>query len=145
MQPAPVAARAAAAATGHVLPAGIDAALVPLLGLEGVDAMGGLGAVGGRVATYLRLLGVFIEAHQHDGQALRQLVQEQQAEAAGRLAHRLRGSAATLGLVDVETAAAELENAIDSGIVWAGLSPLSDAVWQALGVVVPALRAALAR
>ena len=145
MQPAPVAARAAAAATGHVLPAGIDAALVPLLGLEGVDAMGGLGAVGGRVATYLRLLGVFIEAHQHDGQALRQLVQEQQAEAAGRLAHRLRGSAATLGLVDVETAAAELENAIDSGIVRAGLSPLSDAVWQALGVAVPALRAALAR
>jgi two-component system, sensor histidine kinase and response regulator len=151
LQPAPAAQAAPPApvvsAAAHRLPppAGVDDALLPLLGLEGVDAMGGLGSVGGRVATYLRLLGVFIDAHQHDGQALRDLVQDQQAEAAGRLAHRLRGSAATLGLVDVETAAAGLEHAIDRGDAGASLAPLSEAVWQALGATVPALRAALAR
>ena len=126
------------------VPAGIDPALVPLLGLEGIDALGGLGAVGGRVATYRRLLGVFIDAHQGDGQAVGQLLHDDEAEAAGRLAHRLRGSAATLGLVDVETAAAGLEAAIDRGERGPGLSPLSDAVQRALVITVPALRTALA-
>ena len=127
----------------RLAPPGIDAAMLPLLGLEGVDAMGGLSAVGGRVATYLRLLRVFIDAHQHDGTALRQLVHDQQAEAASRLAHRLRGSAATLGLVDVETTAAGLESAIDRGDHGPELSPPSDAVWLALGATVQALRTAL--
>lgn len=82
---------------------------------EGIDPDAGLAAVGGRVAVYERLLGVFLRAH--DGDGLRIV----QAFAAGAgdggaadpraLAHRLRGSAATLGLVAVEQAAAAVEHA----------------------------------
>jgi two-component system sensor histidine kinase/response regulator len=143
-RPAAAASPAAPALQSTPLPAEIDAALGPLLGLEGVDALGGLGAVGGRVATYRRLLGVFIEAHQDDGRALGALLQDNEAEAAGRVAHRLRGSAATLGLVDVETAAAGLEASIDRGDRGAGLLPLCGAVQQALATTVPALLRALA-
>ncbi|MEN9631560.1 MAG: hypothetical protein RJA10_4788 [Pseudomonadota bacterium] len=124
--------------------AGIDPALRPLLGLEGVDALGGLGSVGGRVATYRRLLNVFIDAHQADGQALEALLHDNEAEAAGRVAHRLRGSAATLGLVDVETAAARLESGIDRGDRGAVLAPGCAAVQEALAAAVQALRTALA-
>jgi two-component system, sensor histidine kinase and response regulator len=142
--PAVPAAPVARATPAAPSPAGIDPALMPLLGLEGIDALGGLGAVGGRVATYRRLLGVFIDAHQGDGQALGSLLRDDEAEAAGRLAHRLRGSAATLGLVDVETAAAGLESSIDRGDRGAVLAPWCDAVQQALTTTVPALRTALA-
>lgn len=125
-------------------PGGVDAALAPLLGLDGLDAIGGLGSVGGRVATYRRLLGVFIDAHRDDGRALQQFINDGQAEAAGRMAHRLRGSAATLGMVDVEGAAAGLESAIDRGERGAGLARLADAVAASMSTIVPALRTALA-
>lgn len=125
-------------------PQGLDARVAPLVGLEGVDALGGLGAVGGRVETYLRLLGVFITAHQSDGAALLQALRDDDAGSAGRVAHRLRGSAATLGLVDVETAAATLENDIDHGRDPTHLASVAAAVDQALASTVQQLRGALA-
>lgn len=128
--------------------AGVSPGLAPLVGLEGVDAVGGLASVGGRVETYRRLLGVFVDTHQGDGQALLQGVQQGDLDAAARLAHRLRGSAATLGLVEVETAAAALEMAIEHGAparAAASLQPLAAAVGQALDSTVPAVRDALLR
>ena len=119
--------------TRPVLPAGLDGRMVPLFGLEGVDALGGLASVGGKVEVYRRLLGVFVKTHAGDGAAMRQRVLAGDAEAAGRLAHRLRGSAATLGLIDVETAAAALESAIDSADLEVSLTMLADAVHASLG------------
>lgn len=139
MQPAQKPDLQAAAAA----PQAVDARMAPLVGLEGVDAMGGLGAVGGRVETYLRLLGVFIGAHQSDGPALLQALHDGDSASAGRVAHRLRGSAATLGLVDVETAAATLENDIESGRGEAQLVTLAAAVDQALAATVQQLHGAL--
>ena len=128
--------------------AGVSPALAPLVGLEGVDAIGGLASVGGRIDTYRRLLGVFVDTHQGDGQALLQCLQQGNLDAAGRLVHRLRGSAATLGLVDVETTAAALEMAIDRDAPAgspAKLHPLATAMDQALAATVPTVRAALLR
>ena len=128
--------------------AGVSPGLAPLVGLEGVDAVGGLASVGGRVDTYRRLLGVFVDTHHGDGHDLLQHVQQGRLDAAGRLAHRLRGSAATLGLVEVETAAAAVEMAIEQGApadTRAALQPLAAAVGQALDTTVPAVRAALLR
>lgn len=128
--------------------AGVSPSLAPLVGLEGVDALGGLASVGGRISTYRRLLGMFVDTHQGDGQDLLQCLQQGDLDAAGRLAHRLRGSAATLGLVDVETTAAALEMAVDRDTAAgspATLHALATAMDQALAATVPAVRAALLR
>jgi CheY-like chemotaxis protein/HPt (histidine-containing phosphotransfer) domain-containing protein len=90
-----------------------DDRLSPLLGLDGLDAAGGLASVGGRVAVYRRLLAVFAATHQGDGAQLRQLLSQGDTVSASRLAHRLRGSAATLGLIDIEVSAGALERALD--------------------------------
>lgn len=116
----------------------------PLLGLEGVDALSGLASVGGRPAVYRRLLRVFIETHAGDGAHLTRLLQAGDAAAAGSLAHRLRGSAATLGLIDIEVAAAALEGAIDNPTPDAPLGLLSQAVTQSLQGTLDRLRQALA-
>ena len=121
-----------------------DELLAPLLGLEGVDAVGGLGAVGGKVQVYRRLLHVFINTHCGDGARLRQLLRDADSDAVSRLAHRLRGSAATLGLVDIETAAAALEQAIDEPGQPVPVDLLAQAVEDCLADTLDQLRAALA-
>ena len=140
---APPPAPSVAVAAPQALPPGLDVRMVPLFGLEGVDALGGLASVGGKVDVYRRLLGVFVKTHEGDGAAMRQLVLADDTQAAGRLAHRLRGSAATLGLIDVETAAAALESAIDSADLEVSLSLLADGVHAALANTLRQLRAVL--
>ena len=104
----------------------------PLLALEGLDAMGGLSSVGGRPELYRRLLTLFVDTHRLDGARLHELVDQRRFDEAGALAHRMRGSSATLGLVDVETACAALEHGLDGpdGPALAGL--LAQDVAQAL-------------
>ena len=120
-----------------------DAALAPLFGVEGIDAARGLAAVGGRAAVYRRLLRVFADTHAGDGALLRAQVDGGDTAAAAALAHRLRGSAATLGLVDVETTAGALESAIDDGAAPATLPPRVHEVDQALAATLAGLGAAL--
>lgn len=118
--------------------------LQPLLGLDGLDVLAGLAAVGGKPEVYRRLLQVFGQTHGGDGRALQGLLQQGERAAAGRLAHRLRGAAATLGLVDVESAAAALEAALDRDAgAAAGLQPLLDELMQALDQGLQRLHAAL--
>lgn len=124
--------------------AGDGATVQPLLGIEGLDALRGLSAVGGKPAVYRRLLQVFIDTHAGDGALLGQQLSQQQGAEARALAHRLRGSAATLGLVEVEAAAGTLESAIDDGADAAALPPLAQALVGALDEVLRSLRGALA-
>ena len=63
------------------------------------------------MAVYQRLLGIFLRCHDGDGERIAAELGAGQADAARALAHRLRGSAATLGLVGVEQAAAAVEHA----------------------------------
>ncbi|MFT3816357.1 MAG: response regulator [Rubrivivax sp.] len=130
--------------TAAPVAAGLDLQpLQPLLGLDGLDALAGLAAVGGRPEVYRRLLQVFGQTHGGDGRALQGLLQQGERAAAGRLAHRLRGAAAALGLVDIETAAAALEAALDRDAAAAMLQPLLDALTQALDQGLQRLHAAL--
>jgi CheY-like chemotaxis protein len=136
----------AAVASAPPVAAGLDLQpLQPLLGLDGLDALVGLAAVGGRPEVYHRLLQVFGQTHAGDGLALQSLLQQGERAAAGRVAHRLRGAAATLGLVDIETAAAALEAALDRDGTAAGglLQPLLDELMQALGQGLQRLHAVL--
>ena len=86
-----------------------------LRGVEGIDAGGGLAAVGGRAAVYRRLLGVFCRTHHDDAARLAACVERGDLAGARDLAHRIRGGAATLGLVDIELTAADVESTLDAG------------------------------
>lgn len=93
-----------------------DADLAALQGVPGLDAARGLAAVGGRVAVYRRLLALFVEKHADDGRQIDRLLAGQRVAEAAALAHRLRGAAATLGLVEVETAVQALDDALDEAL-----------------------------
>lgn len=141
---------APAAGDGAPTSDGVDERMAPLLGLDGLDAAGGLASVGGRVTVYRRLLAVFAATHQGDGAQLQLLLSQGDPVSAGRLAHRLRGSAATLGLVDIEEAAGALERVLDGwepeGARLPSASPavLAQAVDDALAASLQRLRLALA-
>ncbi|MCA0244364.1 MAG: response regulator [Proteobacteria bacterium] len=130
---------AAAAAPGPDLQA-----MHPLLRLPGLDAVAGLAAVGGKPEVYCRLLRVFAQTHGGEGREVQRQLQLGDHAAARMLAHRLRGAAATLGLVDIDTASGALEGAIDRGdVAPAVLQPLTDDLIQALEQGLQRLRAAL--
>ncbi len=129
----PAAAPGAPARPAPAAAATVPQGLQPLLGLDGLDPVAGLAAVGGRPEVYRRLLRVFGETHGGDGQALQDLLQRGEHAAAGQLAHRLRGAAATLGLVDIEATVSALETALNQpGAAAAALQSLLDALRQAL-------------
>ncbi len=97
-----------------------------LRGVEGIDAGGGLAAVGGRAAVYRRLLGVFCRTHHDDAARLAACVERGDLAGARDLAHRIRGGAATLGLVDIELTAADVESTLDVGRPAPATIPVSD-------------------
>lgn len=134
----PGCASVAAAAPEAVLPPGLAA----VAACDGVDVTRGLAAVGGREAVYRRLLGVFVASHAADGTRAVEHLRAGQAVEAGMLVHRLRGSAATLGLVDVEGAAAGLEEALHAGR--ADCAALANTLAATLADTVRSMQAALA-
>jgi len=80
--------------------------------IPGVDAEAGLRAVRGRVASYRRLLGTFVEQHARDDEAITAALGNGQIHEATQLAHALKGAAGTLGLADIHGAAAKLNEAL---------------------------------
>lgn len=128
----------AGAVQAPVLPPG----LATVAACDGIDATRGLAAVGGRESVYRRLLGVFVASHAGDGSEAAEHLRAGRAAEAGMLVHRLRGSAATLGLVDVEGAAAGLEEALHAGRT--DCAALANALTAILADTVRSVRAALA-
>lgn len=132
-------------ATGRPVPAGDDdgaALLAALRQLPGVDPDAGLAAVGGRVAIYRRLLGVFIDSHAAEAERAAELFEAGRPDQARSLAHRLRGSAATLGLTDVERAAALVEHPAPAALPTQWRSDVAT-LRVALAAAVTGLRSAL--
>ena len=81
----------------------------------GLDTAVGLLSVGGRVASYRRVLMMFIEHHADDLARIRAALAEGNRDEARRLAHSLKGVAATLGAEPLRVAALTLEMAFKSG------------------------------
>jgi len=96
-------------------PAG-DALVVP-----GIDVAAGLKCVGGRMGTYRRLLDMFVEHHARDVPAIRAALAAGQGEEARRLAHSLKGAAASLGAGELRERALAVETAVRAGQTGAGL------------------------
>ena len=92
--------------------------------IVGLDAESGLHVVRGRIGSYRRLLGKFLDSHAADVAAIRQALTDEQREEARRLAHSLKGAAGTLGAVALQKMAAGLEAAVKEGQTSVMLEPL---------------------
>jgi HPt (histidine-containing phosphotransfer) domain-containing protein len=135
----PVAASAEAA--GPSLPAE-DAVQAQLAAIPGLDVATGLKYLGGRVASYLRVLHMFAGNHGDDIATLRERLAGGNIAEARRLAHSLKGMAGTLGAHRLHRLAAELEQTLASDGTAASIGQLCDATEQELGELT---RAVLAR
>ena len=95
--------------TSGVLPAGLPAAFAHIPGL---DCAAGLHYVGGRTTLYLKLLNRQIETREQQLGEIRTALTTGDFATAQRLAHSLKGSSATLGLVTLRQNALTLEQAL---------------------------------
>jgi signal transduction histidine kinase/HPt (histidine-containing phosphotransfer) domain-containing protein/ActR/RegA family two-component response regulator len=83
-----------------------------LADVSGLDVERGLAMLRGDLGKYVRMLGVFVDSHGQDLQRLAKWQAASDFAALGELAHKLKGSAATLGAIRVADAATDLECAV---------------------------------
>jgi len=90
-------------------PARESDAATNLRGVPGLDVDAGLAFVGNSVDVYVRLLNRFVQLHERDVHEM--VLQAQRADHGSlqRLAHAIKGGAATLGLSAVADLARQLE------------------------------------
>ena len=127
-----------------------DALRATLATITGLDVETGLSRVRGKLASYARLLDMFVRDHADDVVALRMCLADGEIADALRLAHTLKGVAATLGADEVRQRALELELAIREWVsevdivaridaVEASLTPLLAAIQNRAGAGAPAV------
>jgi PAS domain S-box-containing protein len=107
--------------------------------LDGFDLKAGLKAVNGNAVLLRRLLLDFATAHGAEGLIIRPALKDGRIEEATRIAHTLKGTAATIGALEVARHAAVLEKMLMGGIGSFSESDSSqciDALARALGQVV---------
>ncbi|WP_310610697.1 response regulator [Limnohabitans sp.] len=86
-----------------------------LIDITGLDINRGLASVRGKLEKYWPLLKEFVQRHADDMVTLKKLLDQHLIEEPNRIAHTLKGSAGTLGLVQIQTAAGRLEAALSTG------------------------------
>jgi PAS domain S-box-containing protein len=111
VQTKPAAEQPAASSAGA---AGDDARMARLAALPGIDLQRGMSVVRGKAQRYLDLANKFVAAHRDDMQRLGELLARHDDEAAVRLAHSLKGAAATLGMDELAEHAKKIEHALRS-------------------------------
>jgi two-component system sensor histidine kinase/response regulator len=92
-------------------------------------------------SLYLAMLGKFVKSQEHALQQVQQALQEADTATAERLAHTLKGLAASLGAQPLRQLAGELEQALHSGAQPEQLARLITPAQQQLDALVQALRA----
>ena len=81
----------------HLQPSWPDSTWAALPRIVGLNAEAGRQATGGDRLFYLRLLRMFVANHADDGARIRQQLADGEAAEAQRIAHTLKGMAATIG------------------------------------------------
>jgi len=99
-----------------------------LRGLPGLDVDAGLAFVGNSADVYVRLLQRFVQLHELDVQQM--VLQAERAERSSlqRLAHSIKGGAATLGVSGIAGLARQLEEAAGADAPQARLLELAIAL-----------------
>jgi signal transduction histidine kinase/DNA-binding response OmpR family regulator/ABC-type phosphate/phosphonate transport system substrate-binding protein len=90
--------------------------------IAGLDTAAGLVNANGRLATYRKLLSMFVEHHGGDIDRIRHALGEMQLDEARRLTHSLKGAAGTLGASALNASALALEKAIKAAIDSGGMN-----------------------
>ena len=99
-------------------------------GLPGLKPDNALATLGGNPNTYWNLLQQFVPTHEAELHRLQEQLACGQWQAAGLLAHKLKGAAAALGAVGLQTACAQLEAALRQQQPPALLQALGEAAAQ---------------
>jgi two-component system sensor histidine kinase/response regulator len=113
-------------------------------GIVGLDVDEALTRLGGRATLYLSVLKMFVEGHAHSAVSIHAALDEGRRSDAVRLAHTLRGTAASIGARELSEAAAGLEVAIASQTPLAAIEPKLARLSERLDALVTALRGQLA-
>jgi two-component system sensor histidine kinase/response regulator len=117
------------------LPADQEDLLSRLQAVPGMNTNRGVAATSGRRGRYLELLRRFVSRHVGDVDRLRALLADGDRDGAGKLAHNLKGAAATLGAVDIAEMASGLNQALRAEAPGVDSGPQIDALEQALAVL----------
>ena len=100
-------------ASSSIASVAVDQGLLDRLrGVAGLQVDAGLRTVRGKWPTYLRLLEQFVRYHRDDAGRARHSLAQNQLEETQRIAHSLKGVAASLGLLTIGERAADLERAM---------------------------------
>jgi signal transduction histidine kinase len=86
-----------------------------LIDITGLDINRGLASVRGKLEKYWPLLNEFVQRHGDDMVTLKSQLDQHLIEEPQRIAHTLKGTAGTLGLVQIQAAAGRLEAALGLG------------------------------
>jgi signal transduction histidine kinase/DNA-binding response OmpR family regulator/HPt (histidine-containing phosphotransfer) domain-containing protein len=111
--------------------------------LPGIDSQAALHALGGDERIYRRLLGRFLDSQSGFAASFRAIRSSGDLEAAHRMAHDLKGVAATAGAFALAKAASALEAACAARAPADEIEALTDAVTRELSPVMEGLRALL--
>ena len=104
--------------------------------IAGLSISDGLRGMLGNLERYRRVIGMFAKTHRNNPAHLRQYLADGRNDEARRLIHTLRGSAASIGALDVTHCASTLEAALHVGQTNTQLQPLIDELEAALGVLI---------
>lgn len=110
-----------------------------LEGVQGLDILRGLAATRGKVASYARLLRLFVESHEPDIR----LIQDGDITELQRLAHTLKGVAGMLGATGVQSSAEFLNEAIRRGAIESEIEGLRSSLVTELTSLISGIRLAL--
>lgn len=109
--------------------------------LPGINQAAGLATCQGRFDLYRRMLGMFRESQGSFASVFAQALEGDDRSAAGRTAHTLRGTAASIGAADLAHAAAALEDACQKDLRSDAFRDALATVQSELALVMNGLRA----
>jgi two-component system sensor histidine kinase/response regulator len=113
-------------------------------GIAGLDVDEALNRLGGRTGLYLSVLKMFIANHHNTAGQIQAALQQGRRPEGMRLAHTLRGAAASIGARELSEAAAGLEVALASQVPMAAIEPKLLRLGSRLDALVTALQRQLA-
>jgi len=129
----------AAPGTGAAPEDARDTPAATLPDIAGLSIADGLHSMHGNVEHYRRVIGMFAQTHRNDVANLRQHLAAGRTHEARHLVHTLRGSAASIGALDVTHSTSTLEAALHDGQANSRLQPQIDALEAALGIVIQSI------
>ena len=132
------------AAPGTAVPPDDDARMRQALGrIPALNVDAGLKSMRGRIGAYVRMLGLFASSHGDDVATVRANLARGDRTVAQRVAHTLKGLAATLGAEPLQRAALALEMAVHQNLDDDALASRVDALALALEPLIAGITEAL--